>query len=81
MPIIACHNPPHAMSHDTTRHATTTRGCEPGESFAMHQFAVWRVSNGSMLSKKSKIEQLAKSHENRFLAASAARGRSLPSLM
>src|ERR1700674_4797009 len=25
-----------------------------------------------MLSKKSKIEQLAKSHENRFLAASAA---------
>jgi hypothetical protein len=28
--------------------------------------------SGSMLSKKSKIEQLAKSHENRFLAASAA---------
>ena len=29
-----------------TRHATTTAH-EPGESLAMHQFAVWRVSNGS----------------------------------
>jgi hypothetical protein len=29
------------------RHATTTAGREPGASLAMHQFAVWRVSNGS----------------------------------
>jgi hypothetical protein len=34
------------------RHATTTAH-EPGESLAMHQFAVWRVSNGSLCDQEA----------------------------